>query len=725
LYQLIRTIRRRYANARRAARKPAVRSDPPLVAAGIALVAGVAVFLLATTVFGYHSSNHDEGVYLTQAAMLLDGQLELHAGDLVGAFRPWFFVEDGGRLYPKYTPVPAAMYAVSMALFGEPRVTLAAVAAGNAALVYALGRMLVDRRTGAVAAGFFAASPLALVTTSVFLPYAPTTLLNLLFAVGYLYGIREGSTVAAGVAGVAIGLAFFARPFTAVLFAIPFVCHALYRVGTAIRRAGLLPLPGPVRRQVLTAFFGLCFVGVTLAYNARLTGSPLVFPYEAFAPLDGPGFGRRRILGHSIVYSPEVALEANGYVLRYFSTRWFTAGILGTALSVAGLAFSARRWYRGGAVPGSSVDRDSRFQRTAGVLIAGLFVTVPVGNLLFWGNFNILATPSDPTDGIVSQFGPFYHFDLLVPFSLFAAVGVFACWRFLRAFGSRLETRWSPRAGKAFLVVALLASVLLVGAVNVTAVSAPLERNAAHEAKHEAAYEPIERTSFEDALVFIPTPYGDWQNHPFQYLRNDPGFDGDVVYALDRDPPDDFAVLDAYPDRTHYRYTYRGEWTSDPNRHVVPKLEPLEIRRGPTLEGETTVGVPERVDRASVRLEADADTYAGYTVADPDGSITANWTLDGDTARLVEGDTEPIPLEETDTVTLLVTLAQADGSTLTYRQETTVRTNDGGVEAVWPPERYVCPLVTDCGTEGTYLPDDPDAHFDGVWFETRMRNTER
>jgi hypothetical protein len=72
-----------------------------------------------------------------------------------------------------------------------------------------------------------------------------------------------------------------------------------------------------------------------------------------------------------------------------------------------------------------------------------------------------------------------------------------------------------------------------------------------------------------------------------------------------------------------------------------------------------------------------------------------------------------------------VTLAQADGSTLTYRQETTVRTNDGGVEAVWPPERYVCPLVTDCGTEGTYLPDDPDAHFDGVWFETRMRNTER
>ena len=76
---------------------------------------------------------------------------------------------------------------------------------------------------------------------------------------------------------------------------------------------------------------------------------------------------------------------------------------------------------------------------------------------------------------------------------------------------------------------------------------------------------------------------------------------------------------------------------------------------------------------------------------------------------------------------LTVTLAQNDGSTLTYRQEATVRTNANDVEVVWPPERYVCPLVTDCGTEGTYLPNEPDAHRDGVWFETRIHNntTER
>ena len=699
--------------------------DRPAVAVFIvALASGVCVFVIAATVFGYHSSNHDEGVYLTQAAMLLDGQLELLAGDLVGAFRPWFFIEDGGRLYPKYTPVPAAMYAVSMWLFGEPRVTLAAVAAGNAAFVYLLGKMTVDRRVGVVAATLFAASPLALVTTSVFLPYAPTTFLNLLFAVAYLRGVRDGSIAAATVGGVAIGLAFFARPFTAVLFAAPFVLHALYQVGSAFSAKGLSPLPNAIRRQGLTALLGLCFVGVTLAYNARLTGSPLLFPYEAFAPLDGPGFGRRRILDHSIVYSPAVALQSNGYVLWYFATRWFTAGALGTGVAIGGLGLAIRRWLRPETALESAVEGDWEFKRTAGGLLAGLFVTVPAGNIFFWGNFNILATFSDPTDGIVSQFGPFYHFDLLVPLSLFAAVGVVAGWQWLGSARSFLEARWSSRAGKALVVGVLLASVVLAGIANAAVVSAPLERNAAHSDKYESAYAPIEGATFDGALVFVPTPYGDWQNHPFQYLRNEPGFDGDVVYALDRDSAGDFAVIDAYPGRSYYRYTYRGEWTSNPDQHVIPKLEPLTVQSGTELNAETVVGVPDRVERASVRLESESGEYLGYAVDDPDGSLAVNWSLDSDGARLNGVDsTAPVRLDDTESVVVMVTLTQSDGSTLTYRQEVTVRTNADGVEAVWPPERYVCPLVTDCGTEGTYLPDEPNAHRDGVQFETRIRTT--
>ena len=691
--------------------------------AAIATAAGaaIAVFVVSSTVFAYHSSNHDEGVYLLQAALLLDGQLELRAGELAGAFRPWFFVEDGGRLYPKYTPVPAAMFAASMALFGEPRMTLAAVAAANAALVYVLGSMLFDRRVGVVAAALFAASPLAVVTTSAFLPYAPTTALNLLFAVAYLRGVRDGSIPAAAVAGIAIGVAFFARPYTAVLFAIPFMCHALVSVVNSVSDGGISTAE-PVRRQGVTAVFGLAFVGVTLAYNARMTGSPLVFPYEAFAPADGPGFGTRRILDHSVTYTPALALEANGYAIRYLLTRWFVAGPIGTAAAVAGLALAVRRWIG----ERTAADGSAAFERRAGLVLAGLFVTVTAGNVAFWGNYNVLATLSDPTDGLVSQFGPFYHFDLLVPLSVFAALAVVVGWdRGVPAVRSVIERRRSRRAARVAVALLLVASLVGASAAAVAAVSGPLDRNAAHTEKYEVAYGPIEAADPESAVVFLPTPYGDWQNHPFQYLRNDGGLDGPVVYALDRGPGDDFAVLDAYPNRTHYRYAYRGEWTPSADRHVTPKLEPLDVRRGATLDGEAVVGVPSRVAHARVRLESETGGTAEYAVADPDGSITVPWSIDRDAARLLAADSAPsVRVGGADTVVLTVTLTQPDGGTLTYRQEATVRTGIDGVEVVWPPERSVCPLVTDCGNEGTYLPDDSDAHRAGVSFETRLEPRE-
>ncbi|OYR85523.1 hypothetical protein DJ71_07680, partial [Halorubrum sp. E3] len=88
---------------------------------------------------------------------------------------------------------------------------------------------------------------------------------------------------------------------------------------------------------------------------------------------------------------------------------------------------------------------------------------------------------------------------------------------------------------------------------------------------------------------------------------------------------------------------------------------------------------------------------------------------------------------EGDEAIVTVTLVDPTGSTFTYRQEAAVRaagggeaggseaggTADAGVEVVWPPERSVCRLVTECGTEGTYLPEDPDAHAEWVVFETR------
>jgi hypothetical protein len=561
---------------------------------------------------------------------------------------------------------------------------------------------------------------MTVVTSSVFLPYAPTTLCNLLFAVLYLRSYRTGRPATAALAGGAIGVAFFMRPFTAVLFAAPFMFHALWELWQTLRRrqaTGPGGLAGVVtrtdgdrrslRRHAATAAVGLAFVGMALAYNASVTGDPFVFPYEAFAPLDGPGFGYREILGHSLEYTPAVAIEANSYVLRYLLTRWVFAGAIGTAFAAVGLLGVLR--YR------DAVPADGH----APWLLAGLFVSVPLGNVLFWGNYNILETMSDPTDGLLAQFGPFYHFDLLAPAAIFGAAGAVVLWGRLRPAIDRVAGR---RGGRAIGLAVLAASLLVVGGVNAALVGQALERNDAHTGTYEDAYAPFEDRDLENAVVFLPTPYGEWLNHPFQYLRNDPGLDGPVVYAMDRGAASDFAVLDSYPDREYYRYDFRGEWTADPeDRAIEPTLEPLSVRTGDRLRAETVVAVPDRVSHATVRIETGNGSRTHH-VRELDEEVTVEWSIHGGGVSLgaVDGDTveaTPVPVDGTGDAAVLVRLNQPGAGTLTYRQEATVRTGGATVEVIWPPRRTVCPVVDDCGREGTYLPDDSR---DGVRFETRI-----
>ena len=641
----------------------------------VAALAGAAVFLVAVVVFPYRSVNHDEGVYLQQAALLLEGQLRLYP-PVEGAFRPWFFVDDGAALYPKYAPVPAAVFALGMAL-GDPKLSLAAVAAGNAALVVALGRRAFDRPTGLAAGGLLVAAPTFLVTSSVFLPYAPTFLANLGFAYAYVRTCRERSVRWGAVAGLASGVAFFARPYTAVLFAAPFAAHSVWVLGTRRRRAfgQYAALVGP----------GLVLVGVTLGYNALVTGDPLLFPYEAFAPLDGLGFGERRILAHSMAYTPARALEANGYLLWYLAIRWGPLGALGTALAAAGLALARSAPERSAGTWLS--DRQLR------ATLVGVAVSVAVGNLYFWGNANLLATPTDPTDGLVASFGPFYHFDVLLPLSVFGGHAVARAVETLRD-----REGLTARQRRAVALAAVLVTAPVAGAAAAATLGPAVERNAAYTEGYEQAYEPFEPRPPENAVVLLPTPYGPWLNHPFQYLRNDPGYDGRTVYAMDRDAATTWAVLDAFEGRTPYRYRYRGEWTPDPAETVDPTLRSAERVRTGELDATTTVGAPAGATSATVVLEADGDAARTSRAVDG-GSVAVDWRLTGEELAAAG---EGIPVNGPAEASLSVVVVGRQGGTVVYEFELLVRPDGDGVEVLWPPEPRVCLASTDC--DDAYVP---------------------
>ncbi|WP_224332222.1 glycosyltransferase family 39 protein [Haloprofundus halobius] len=681
---------------------------------GLSLLAAVVVGWLVTDLFAYYSVNDDEAVYLTQAAMLLEGHLFLRPGALAEVVRPWFFVvDDGGetlRMYGKYSPAVPAVFALSRALTGGYAAALVVVAAGSVALVAVLGRMAFDERVGLLAGAFVLASPLFLFTSSVYLAYAPTTFLNLCFAVAYVRAVREESSRWALVAGVAVGAAFFARQFTAVLFAAPFIVHSL---AVLLRAFGTDRLRGTLVRTAAVAVPGLAFVALTLGYNAVTTGDPLLFPYEVFAPRDGLGFGEREILGYVVDYTPELAATVTVEALTMLFTGWVAAGSVGTLLAAVGVGVTAVRWRRAGApaAPGPA-DRSSHGVRA---LLLGVGVSVAVGNAYFWGTHNGLA------NGLFELLGPYYHFDLLVPFGVFAAAGVVGV---ADAVYGALAERRNRRVARLAVVGLLLVSAPVVVAAEASVVADPYEENRLRTDTLATTYEPFERVEFDRALVFVPDPYGDWQNHPFQSLRNDPGFDGDAVYALDEGPDRDFETLDAVGNRTPYRFTYRGAWTGAVEP-VDPELQRLELLRGDRVDAETTVGVPAGSTSVSVRVETERG-YARYAVAafdagDGADDVPVEWTVTPDGARVTNleragGDTDgpsvPLPSNASE-VDLVVTFGGPAGESVTYRQELTVDREGGEIRALWPPETRVCRLQTECGREGTWVGPDGD-YLDGV-----------
>ncbi|WEL18662.1 Glycosyltransferase of PMT family [Halorhabdus sp. SVX81] len=657
-----------------------------LATLALALLGALAVWLVSTNLFPYHSLNHDEGVYLQQAAMLLEGKLTL-TPPVEGVFRPWFFVESEG-FYPKYNPVPAGLFALGE-LLGGYRLALPAIAAGILAGVTGVVNEVFDRRTGLLAAIFVLASPLFLLDTATFLPYAPTTLLNLAFAYAYLRADRTDDWRWAAAAGVAIGLAFFARPYTAVLFAAPFVAHACWTLARDWRTA--------IPRQAATATLGLVGVGLTLAYNAAVTGSPLTFPYEAFAPLDGLGFGHRELLNHGVEYTPGLALQANWNVHTTLVDRWIAGGIVGAALAVAGLGVAARRGL------------DAR-QAT----LAAVGVSVPVGNLYFWGNYNLLGDLDAAGDGLIASLGPYYHFDLLVPTAAFGAVAALAAFDALRA---ALTARFERRTVLAALAAITLVSTLVLGGITAGGAGPPVERNADVTDTYERAYAPFEPEPPANAVVLTPTPYGPWLNHPFQALRNDPGYDGRTVYAMADRP---FAIAEAFPDRDLYRFGFRGVWDPLGDSPEAARLQRVRERSGESVTLNASVGLPERVTSATVTVETD-DGTAHYVPRETGDELQFRLVI-GDTVRavgLLEAGSEEQPtIEGREDVDVTVFADDGIGG-FEYRLSVPVEAGGGQVRALTPRVEY-CFDAQACGGAATYVPEESP---DGVFVRTELRAT--
>jgi hypothetical protein len=491
----------------------------------LAFVAFIWPIIASSILFPFYTNNPDEAVYIYQGQALSQGKLFLsvdpHLGDF---FRAFDVIHRGNRAIFKVPPVHAAFLALGLRLFGSMRVVLGLVAAGNVFLLYRLILALYSqRRIAVIAAIFFLFSPFFLIQSATFLAYNSALLLHLCFAVLLLRGYFRQSSLLLFLAGLVLGLTFFARPGDAIFVAIPMgVLFIGLHMSEKSSFHNLLKQSGWV-----LAGFGPMF-GLALAYNNFFTGSPFISLYWLWDPQDTPGFGLRA--QSTILYN-------------------WTAAIKGLTSNLLQLIL----WVFGGAIlPGlvlfQLIIHRIRYRELALLLLMVIF---PLAYLFFWGNYHFMLL------GVNKNLGPMYYYPVLVSLVILAAQGVL-----------------SLSKQKPVLVQLVVISMLMV---NAGLLLWHIAQNYAYTRENQAIYRPFVEQQLDNALVFVPPlASGSFLLAPFSYLINTPTLDGPIVYALNLDYKN-FVLLDAYPERTPYRFDYYGPYTKTP--HDNPETALVKLKR--------------------------------------------------------------------------------------------------------------------------------------------------
>ncbi|MBW3616017.1 MAG: glycosyltransferase family 39 protein, partial [Actinobacteria bacterium] len=468
-----------------------------LLVAALAVAAAVWATVTSVVAFPYLSIDVDEYIYLLQAHTFGAGRLFPPAPsdpEVARSMLPFLTSHSGDVFIPKYSPAWPGVLALVRELTGSYHPAQALVAAGVVVVTYLLALELVrDRKAALVAAAFVVLSPLFLLQSPTFLAYLPNLLLLETFAFAFARAARTGSRATLALAGLVLGIAFFTRPFDALIFALPFGLWLVVarrrlprRLGADLAVLGLGALPG---------------LAATLAFFYAATGHPLRSPFFVDKH-DTFGFGARRVHPEEPLtdYGAPEALQ--GVVAHWSLLSFWCFG----GLVLIGLALFALR------------------RRTSALepWFALVAVTVPAGYVMFWGSY--LMTMLDGPWRI----GPFYYLPILVPLAVLGAKGFVRFWTWDRLV-----------AGLAF--VGMLA---VSGSVAVRALDHQIRRT--EDVRRLQA--PIEAATLNQATVFVP---GQRLLTLMPETRN-VSLDQPVLWAVDRGNVANLRVLDAFPGRTAY-----------------------------------------------------------------------------------------------------------------------------------------------------------------------------
>lgn len=331
----------------------------------------------------------DEVAYVWQARLLADLRFSIPSPPEADNFLVPFVVDYQGLRFGKYPPGWPAALALGI-LLGLRAWVNPILAGFGIWLTYRLGERVFSPGVGLLAAGLTVTSPFFLVNSGSLLSHPLGLVCSAGFALGWLEAFslpedtpRRGWTL---LAALCLGVLCLSRPYSAMAVALPFGVHGLIILWRGSRAA----------RLRLAGFSALVLVmaAMVFAWQAAVTGDPLLNPYTLWWSYDKPGFGPgygHLESGHTlkIAYQNAERSLAVGWLdlFGWFNVSWLFLPFGAVA------AWQARR-------------------RMETLLVGSVFVSLVLFYLAYWiGSY---------------LFGPRYYYEGLYSLTLFSAAG--AAW---------------------------------------------------------------------------------------------------------------------------------------------------------------------------------------------------------------------------------------------------------------------------------------------------------
>jgi hypothetical protein len=481
---------------------------PANVAAVLISLGGLGLTLyVASDVLERMPHVQDSVGYLFQAKTFALGRLWVPTPHLQQFFTHEFIIMDSaGRWFSKYPPGWPALLAIGV-LAGAPWVVDPVFAALSLFLLYQLGREIYNPTVGLIAAILGLSAPFFIFLSGSMMSHTSGLFFTLLVTWSCWRASRSSRPVAVSLlAGLAFGVLFLIRPYTALLVVIPLIILGLM---TVIRS----PLDG-LRRFGPAVIATLPFILAFLAYNKTFTGDWFYPPQQLWWSFDQVGFGHG-----PWGYTPIDALNNTSRNLSELLEHGFGWPFFLT-LSLPMLPFLTGRtrtwdWY----------------------FLLGV-VGIIGGYALWWA------------DGIM--YGPRFYYEGFGFLLLLTARGVETATELAgAAFSRRRQSQTNLVLAPALVVAAVVGLI----SYNVN-YYLPGQWNLYHGYNYVShkKIDTVTAAGVHNALVFanVGLPY-EWWEYGEVFSANDPLLQGDVVYARDLGDAVDRKLLADFPGRSVYR----------------------------------------------------------------------------------------------------------------------------------------------------------------------------